>query len=112
MDKIDKYRSIISNALECYQSYASSDMPNVYNKVITSEDKNTYILMVIGWHEKNYHHILAIHIEIKNGKVWIHEDKTDFGISLTLEEHGIPSKDIVLGFAQPYELSNQVEVFN
>ena len=110
MDKINQYKSIIQKELKCQASYSNSDMPNVHSQAIVSEDGNHFILLILGWNGKHYHHQLAFHIEIKNGLVWIHEDKTDTGIALNLEENGIPSSDIILGFAQPYEMTDKVEV--
>jgi hypothetical protein len=41
------------------------------------------------------------HLQIKNNKIWIHEDRTDFDIAGRLVDAGIPKSDIVLGFVEP-----------
>lgn len=44
-----------------------------------------------------------MHIEIRDGKVWIQQDGTERGIAGELEERGVPASEIVLGF-RPAEL--------
>ena len=42
-----------------------------------------------------------IHVDIVDGKIWIHRDGTEDGIAGELEEAGIPKSAIVLGFREP-----------
>ena len=42
-----------------------------------------------------------IHIQLRDDKVWIHEDLTGVGIAKNLKEKGILAEDIVLGFVEP-----------
>jgi hypothetical protein len=43
-----------------------------------------------------------IHVDIKDGKIWIQRDFTEEGIPNQLVELGVPKTDIVLGFRSPY----------
>ena len=45
----------------------------------------------------------VIHIDIRDGKVWIEYNGTDAEIGAELVAAGIPKEDIVLGF-QPAEI--------
>ncbi len=59
------------------------------------------MLISFGWqNEETYTHLLCFHIEIINGKVWIHENNTEALIADELIEKGIASEDIVLGFIE------------
>jgi hypothetical protein len=42
-----------------------------------------------------------VHIDIRNGKVWIQQDGTEDGIAEALVEAGIPRDHIVLAFKPP-----------
>jgi len=43
-----------------------------------------------------------IHIEVtEEGKVWLHQDSTDYIVADLLLDKGIPRQDIVLGFHAP-----------
>jgi len=110
MDRITKYKGILRGELSEQATYGASDMPQIYSQAIVSEDENHYLLIILGWHQKKYVHNLAFHLELRDGKVWIHEDKTDVGIADRLVERGIPSSDIVLGFGTPYSRPEEVSV--
>jgi hypothetical protein len=43
----------------------------------------------------------TMHIDIKNGKIWIQHDGTEVGIATILLEEGVPKDDIVLAFHSP-----------
>ena len=49
-------------------------------------------------------------IQIKDNKIWIHEDTTDFNISKIFINQGIPKSDIVLGFVKSFESKMSVVV--
>lgn len=53
----------------------------------------------MGWSNKRYGCVL--HLDIKDGKIWIQHDGTEGGIALELVERGVPKQDIVLGFHSP-----------
>ena len=44
-----------------------------------------------------------LHIDIKNGKIWIQHDGIEEGIAKELLEMGVPKEDIVLAFYPPYK---------
>ena len=43
-----------------------------------------------------------IHVDIRDGKIWIQRDFTEEGVVSVLVELGVPKMDIVLGFKPPY----------
>ena len=110
MDRIIQYKTILREILNEQLSYGASDMPEVYNQAIVSEDENHFQLIVLGWYHNKYVYNLAFHLELREGKVWVHEDKTDAGIADRLVERGIISSDIVLGFGAPYSRPEAVSV--
>src|SRR5262249_40932096 len=59
--------------------------------------------MQVGWNGDRRVHGSIIHIDIRDGKVWIEYNGTDAHLGEELVAVGIPQHDIVLGF-QPKEL--------
>ncbi|MDX2282262.1 MAG: element excision factor XisI family protein [Saprospiraceae bacterium] len=48
-----------------------------------------------------YQFYVIFHFDIKDGKVWLQENRTDVLIAQELSDKGIPKKDIVLGLQYP-----------
>ena len=46
-------------------------------------------------------HGCMVHVEIKNGKIWIQQDGSEEGIATELWAAGISKDQIVLGFKSP-----------
>ena len=42
-----------------------------------------------------------IHVDIRDGKIWIQRDFTEEGVASELVDLGVPKTDIVLGFKPP-----------
>lgn len=101
MEKAIKYQQIIRSVLEHHLQDAIANMPDVHSELIIDEAGHHFILVDMGWNDKKYIHDWVFHIEIKNDKIWIHEDLTDIGIAKELIENGIPESDIILAFANP-----------
>jgi hypothetical protein len=59
--------------------------------------------MHIGWHNNRRVYGIVLHINIKNGKIWLQHNGTEFSIAGELEKLGVPKSDIVLGFQAPYK---------
>jgi hypothetical protein len=43
-----------------------------------------------------------IHVDIRDGKIWIQRDFTEEGVASELVDLGVPKTDIVLCFKLPY----------
>jgi hypothetical protein len=58
-------------------------------------------VLEVGWKGGKRVHGSVIHIDIREGKVWIEHNATDIRIGEDLVAAGIPRQDIVLGFQPP-----------
>ena len=101
MDKLDRYRSYIQDIITEYGSYKPSygqvEMEQVIDPV-----RDHYQLLSVGWNDFRRIHGCLLHIDIKNGKIWIQHDGTEEGVAERLVEWGVPKEDIVLAFHAPY----------
>ncbi|MDB9494658.1 XisI protein [Spirulina major CS-329] len=104
MDKLEQYRTAIQKLLTDYasQDYHASD-PDIETQLLFDTERDHYQWMDIGWQElrRVYHSI--IHLDIKDGKIWLQQNLTEFNPAEELVAMGIPREDIILGLHPPYK---------
>ena len=96
-DKIKQYQSIVLAFLERQASYPVANA-ELENQIISDTQNHHYQLMRIGWRNNRYVHACPFHFDIKNGKIWIQQNRTDVEVGEELMAMGIPQSDIVIGF--------------
>lgn len=100
MDRLD-YREIIEKIIQQHaREHSEKDLEQV--EVVFDKERDRYLLLYVGWQEEERIHGCPIHIDIKDGKIWIQRDFTEEGLAYQLVELGVPKTDIVLGFRAPY----------
>lgn len=97
MDDLEQYRLIIRNIIEKYAQYKPS-VGDIEVELIFNEENDHYELMHTGWTGTYRVHGSVIHIDIRDGKVWLEHDGTDANIAEQLVQAGIPRDQIVLGY--------------
>jgi hypothetical protein len=102
MDSLDRYREIVSRLIEEYAGYKPA-YGDVRTEAVLDRDHDHYEVVQVGWSGGRRVHGSIIHIDIRDGKVWIEHNGTDARLGEELVAAGIPRSDIVLGF-QPTEL--------
>jgi len=104
MENVVEQRRLISQILSEYAEYISKD-PSVDTVLVMDAERGHYMLLFLGWHGVERELLVHVYVRLKNGKYWIEEDGTEFGIARKLTEHGIARSDIVLAFQTPKERS-------
>jgi len=103
MDKISKYVNHIEEVLRRHADFHPIGKWAEYeNQVIIDRENNHFQLLRVGWKDMERVHHCVVHIDLKNSKVWIQEDRTEQGVATELMEKGIPKEDIVLAFHAPF----------
>ena len=103
MDKIKKYQNIIIAFLEDYARKGTpANIPDVDVHIITDTKNNHFQFLRVGWQGRKYVFGVIFHFDIKNGKIWIQRNNTEYEVVDFLMERGVPKEDIVLGFHSPY----------
>jgi len=98
---VEQYRQIIQSLiLERAQRRFYPEEIEV--QAILDTERDRYLLLHTGWRGNNRTHGCSIHLDIKDGKIWIQHDGTEVGIAKLLVEEGVPKEDIVLAFHSPY----------
>lgn len=102
MDKLQRYRQIVRQVLtEQAHPYAHSD--DVETEVICDTEHDHYQLSYVGWEDQQRIFNLILHLDIKDGKIWVQYNGTEAAIAQLLVEKGVPASDIVLGFHSPFK---------
>ena len=99
MERID-YRDLIEQIIE---QHATESNPNdtATERIVFDRNRDSYLLLYVGWHGEERIYGVSIHIEIIDEKIWIQQDFTEEGIANQFVELGVPKTDIVLGFRAP-----------
>jgi hypothetical protein len=100
MDTLSTYRQTIEQVLTRYTKipYAYGE---IQTKTIFDHEKDSYLLLTVGWQDDKRIHGCLVHIDILDDKLWIQRDGTEHGIARELVEAGIPKEKIVLAFHPP-----------
>jgi hypothetical protein len=102
MDRIAQYRTILKKLLENYIAQSASNRSSTNEAfILIDKDENHFQWMHTGWREPYPMYGCVMHFEIKNNKIWVHQDNTDLDPVGALLEAGIPESDIVLAFHAP-----------
>ncbi len=102
MERVDRYRNFVENILREYGSYKPA-YGDVEVQLVFDRERDHYHLYSVGWNDQRRIRGDVLHIDIKNGKIWIQHDGTERGIANDLVELGVPKQDIVLAFHAPYK---------
>jgi hypothetical protein len=102
MEKVAQYREYIQTLLS---EYAKDDRDDneVEVQLLFDTIRDHYQWMNVGWQglKRIYHSV--IHIDIKEGKIWLQENLTELNPAEDLVEMGVPREDIILGLHPPYK---------
>ena len=97
MDTVTFYQETVEKILTDYAAIPYS-YGDIQQDVIINHDRTHFLLFNEGWHGKRRVHGVVTHVEIRDGKIWIHFDGIEEGITDELVAAGVPKDQIVLAF--------------
>ncbi len=99
MDKVKKYEAIILKILEARAAirYANANL-DAMNELVLDKENRRYQVVTMGWERYKRVHAVTMHFDIIDGKIWIQQDQTEYGIADELLEMGVPKSDNVLAY--------------
>jgi hypothetical protein len=100
MANLATYQEAVQSLLSDISSQSVSDS-GIESQTLFDTIRDHYQVVHVGWH--NHHRVYGcvLHIDIKDGKVWVQHNGTERAIADDLMERGVPAQDIVLGFHSP-----------
>ena len=102
MARVNLYQQIVKEVLSSYRGDASF-FSGVEDQLIFDTEHDHYQLAKVGWSGQKRFFGSVIHMDIKEGKIWIQHDGTEHGVANDLLERGVPKEDIVLAFHHPFQ---------
>lgn len=100
MATIEAYREYVQQLLMEHSQLGAGDS-NVEMQVIFDVERDHYQLVQVGWLNGRRIYGCILHLDIKDGKIWIQHNGTEFSIADELISLGVQKQDIVLGFHSP-----------
>jgi XisI protein len=98
MDKVVKYRQLIKDLLINYASPVAQNTDDLEEQLIFDVEHDHYQLLSVGWQNNKRVYFCLLHLDIKNSKIWLQENSTDYDIVEDLTRLGVPNSDVVIGF--------------
>lgn len=99
MDTLNGEMRIIERILkECVRRYATDDARMV---TVFDRDGANFLVIEEGWQGTRRIYTPFVHVELRDGCVWIQQDFTNHGIANDLVREGIPQESIVLAYKAP-----------
>lgn len=99
-DKLETYRTAIQTFLTEYASVPISN-GDIETHTVFDVPNDHYQVINIGWDGYRRVYGCIIHLDIKDGKVWLQHNSTERRVAHELVAMGIDQQDIVLGFQLP-----------
>jgi XisI protein len=101
MDKLNLYRQAIQAILTDYVKVPISN-GEIESQTVFDTQQDHYQVMNVGWDGNRRVHGCVLHLDIKDGKVWVQQNMTEMPIAQELMKLGVAREDIVLGFQAEY----------
>ncbi|BAZ05125.1 XisI protein [Calothrix sp. NIES-3974] len=102
MDKLTRYQNIVQQLLQEYASSGTPD-PDVETQFVFDTERNHYQLLRVGWKNDKRIYGCFLHLDIKNNKIWLQHNGTEYEVTEDLVNMGVPKQDIVIGFHSPFK---------
>jgi hypothetical protein len=102
MANLIKYSEIVQQLLQDYAALSGDD-PTVETELIFDTIRHSYQLVHVGWHDDRRIYGYILHLDIKDGKIWLQHNGTENDIPAELVEMGVAKTDIVVGFHSPFK---------
>lgn len=101
LDQLTLYRQYVQTILEQHcRLDPRVDGVETYTAFDTANDH--YQVLSVGWANGERIYGCLAHVDIKNGKIWIQYDGTEYAIANELIDLGVPKQAIVVAYHPPY----------
>ncbi len=94
---LETLRDTVERVLTGYAEFLGDDGVSVC-ELVFDRRQDHYLLVEAGWENGYRVYGTLLHIDIKDGKLWIQHDGTEDGVAEELAAAGVPKHSIVLAF--------------
>jgi XisI protein len=85
------------------ERFLAIDQEEVEVQLVMDTVHDHYQWMNVSWNGFKRVYNCYIHLDIKDGKIWIQRNWTEDDLAADLVEMGVPREDIVLGLQPPFK---------
>jgi XisI protein len=109
VDKLAKYQVVVEQLIRRYaaadqpQARADQSQVEMETQLVIDTERGHYQWWNIGWRGFDRIYRCNVHLDIKDGKIWLQENWTEEDPAAALVLMGVPREDIVLGLQPPYK---------
>jgi hypothetical protein len=96
---VDRYRQLVMQFL--LEQCSAEGLNGVESQPIFDPQRDRYLILSQGWRGQERVYWVVMHLELRQGKVWIQRNQTEIDIEAELITLGIPQADIVRGLIPP-----------
>lgn len=100
MDRVSEWRVLIKRII-CEYAAWDQGSHGVIVETVFDDEHGHYELVRVGWEGQRRVHGAVIHVDIRDGRIWIQHDGTEQGITSELLAAGVAPEEIVMGFHPP-----------
>lgn len=100
LSQVDHYRQVIMQFL-LEQTGGEGSWDEVESQPIFDVQRDRFLILSQGWRGQERVYWVVMHLELRDGKVWIQRNQTEVEIEAELMALGIPQEEIVLGMIPP-----------
>ncbi len=100
MDRVNEWRELIKRIIREYAAFDPSTR-DVVAETVFDDEHGHYELVHVGWEGTRRVHGTVIHVDIRDGRIWVQHDGTEEGITGQLVAAGVAPGEIVMGFHPP-----------
>lgn len=104
MDKLKRYQNAVQEILLDIHKLGNSarGREGIDSQYIFDPENNHYVLIDVGWRDREYIYASFVHIDIKDEKIWIQRNNTEWDLAELLIKKGVKKEDIILGLHSPF----------
>ncbi|TAG22155.1 MAG: XisI protein [Oscillatoriales cyanobacterium] len=95
MERIEEYRQFIRQLLTTHATVDPNSELDVECQLVFDTEQDHYQILDVGWEGYKRIYNCFIHLDIKDGKIWIQRNMTEADLGQELVEMGVPKEDII-----------------
>ncbi len=101
MDKLLTYRELVKKVIKDYAN-CGTNQDDVERQTVFDTEHEHYQIVNVGWNNERRVYGCILHLDIKDGKIWLQYNGTEIDFAEELAALGVPKQDIVIGFHSPF----------
>jgi XisI protein len=95
MENLKRYENALKSILQKYQSFCQKGGSEV--QMLMDSTNQHYQLLHLDWENHLRTYTILLHFDIKDGKIWLQQNNTDFPLDDDFQSLGIQKNEIVNG---------------